>query len=71
MKNPYIVGVAGFILMSFSAGWLSLSAFVGIPNMSWIGVLGVLVFALGIALVISVLSKIKKIQIEIEDVESD
>lgn len=67
MNNPYYIVIAGFILMSFSAGWLGLGTLLGIPGSSIIGVSGVITFAVGLVIVIVILSKLKSIEVKIVD----
>lgn len=67
MINPYFMAIIGFILMSFSAGWLTLGTVIGLPGMSWLGVIGVILFAVGIGMVITVLSTVKKIHVEVNN----
>ena len=65
MYNPYFISIIGFILMSFSAGWLGLATFIGVPPFSIVGVVGVILFAVGIGIVIYMLSSIKNIEIKV------
>ena len=65
--NPYYVTMIGFVLMSFSGGWFGLSALLGIPGVSVIGAIGVILFGIGLCIVIYNLSKIKNIEVEVVD----
>lgn len=67
MNNPYFVAIVGFILMSFSAGWMCLSTVLGIPHMSWVVAIGVIMFGIGLGIVIMILSKLKSIKVDIID----
>jgi len=69
MNNPYFVVIIGFILMSFSAGWLGLATTIGIPGVSLIGSIGVILFAVGLGMVIFILSKLKSIEVKVVDEE--
>jgi hypothetical protein len=67
MINPYFTAIFGFILMSFSAGWLGLATLLGIPGFTIIGAVGVILFGIGLSIVIFNLSKIKNIEVRIID----
>ena len=67
MNNPYFISIIGFVLMAFSAGWLGLATFLGVPGFSIVGAVGVLLFAVGIGIVIYMLSSIKNIEVRIID----
>jgi len=67
MNNPYFISIIGFVLMAFSAGWLGLATFLGIPGFSIVGAVGVVLFAVGIGIVIYMLSSIKNIEVRIID----
>ena len=67
MSNPYLIVIVGFVLMSFSAGWLGLATVLGIPGVSYIGAFGVILFGTGLGIVIPVLSKLKSIEVKIVD----
>lgn len=67
MNNPYFISIIGFVLMAFSAGWLGLATYMGIPAFTPIGVIGVVLFALGIGIVIYMLSSIKNIKVVVEE----
>ena len=53
--------------MAFSAGWLGLATFLGVPGFSIVGAVGVVLFAVGIGIVIYMLSSIKNIEVRIID----
>ena len=53
--------------MAFSAGWLGLATYMGIPAFTPIGIIGVVLFALGIGIVIYMLSSIKNIKVVVEE----
>mgnify|MGYP006879288333 FL=1 len=67
MNNPYFISIIGFVLMAFSAGWLGLATFLGVPGFSIVGAVGVILFAVGIGIVIYMLSSIKNIEVRIID----
>lgn len=67
MNNLGIFGIIGFILMGFSAGWLGLATFIGIPGSTPIAIIGVILFAVGLSIVIALLSKLKSIEVKIVD----
>ncbi len=67
MNNPYFISIIGFILMSFSAGWLGLGTLLSIPGTSIIGVSGVVTFTVGLGIVIFTLSKLKSIEVKVID----
>ena len=67
MNNPYFISIIGFVLMAFSAGWLGLATFLGVPGFSIVGAVGVVLFAVGIGIVIYMLSSIKNIEVRIID----
>ena len=67
MNNPYFISIIGFILMAFSAGWLGLATFLGVPFFTIVGVTGVILFAVGIGIVIYMLSSIRNIKVVIEE----
>jgi hypothetical protein len=67
MNNPYLIVIVGFILMSFSAGWLGLATMLGIPGISPVGAAGVILFAVGLGIVIFILSKLKSIEVKVVD----
>ena len=67
MNNPYFISIIGFVLMAFSAGWLGLATFLGVPGFSIVGVIGVLLFAIGLGIVIYMLSSIKNIEVKVID----
>jgi hypothetical protein len=67
MNNPYLIVIMGFVLMSFSAGWLGLATVLGIPGISYIGAFGVILFCTGLGIVIPVLSKLKSIEVRVVD----
>jgi len=51
--------------MAFSAGWLGLATFLGVPGFSIVGVVGVVLFGVGVAIVIYMLSSIKNIEVKV------
>mgnify|MGYP005638184787 FL=1 len=53
--------------MSFSAGWLGLATMLGIPGISPVGAAGVILFAVGLGIVIFILSKLKSIEVKVVD----
>lgn len=55
--------------MGFSAGWLGLATVIGIPGGTDIGTVGVVLFGLGLAIVIYLLSKLKSIEVAVVDEE--
>jgi|LWDU01.1.fsa_nt_gi hypothetical protein len=65
MNNPYFISIIGFVLMAFSAGWLGLATFLGVPGFSIVGVVGVVLFGVGVAIVIYMLSSIKNIEVKV------
>jgi len=65
MNNPYFISIIGFVLMAFSAGWLGLATFLGVPGFSIVGVVGVVLFGIGVAIVIYMLSSIKNIEVKV------
>ncbi len=65
MNNPYFISIVGFVLMAFSAGWLGLATFLGVPGFSIVGAVGVILFAIGIGIVIYMLSSIKNIEVKV------
>jgi hypothetical protein len=65
MNNPYFISIVGFVLMAFSAGWLGLATFLGVPGFSIVGVVGVVLFGIGVAIVIYMLSSIKNIEVKV------
>mgnify|MGYP003633750576 CR=1 FL=1 len=67
MNNPYFISIIGFVLMAFSAGWLGLATFLGVPGFSIVGIIGVLLFTIGIGIVIYMLSSIKNIEVKVID----
>ena len=67
MNNPYFISIIGFVLMAFSAGWLGLATFLGVPGFSIVGAVGVILFAVGIGIVIYMLSSIKNIEVRVID----
>ena len=67
MNNPYFISIVGFVLMAFSAGWLGLATFLGVPGFSIVGIIGVLLFTIGIGIVIYMLSSIKNIEVKVID----
>lgn len=67
MNNPYFIAIIGFILMSFAAGWLGLGTLLGIPGTTVVGVSGVITFAVGLGIVIVILSKLKSIEVKVVD----
>jgi len=67
MNNPYFISIIGFVLMAFSAGWLGLATFLGVPFFTIVGVTGVILFAVGIGIVIFMLSSIRNIKVVIEE----
>lgn len=67
MTNPYFFSIIGFVLMAFSAGWLGLATFLGVPGFSIVGAIGVALFAVGIGIVIYMLSSIKNIEVRVID----
>ncbi len=67
MNNPYFMAIIGFVLMSFSAGWLGLATLLGIPGVSYVGAFGVILFGTGLGIVIPVLSKLKSIEVSVVD----
>ena len=67
MNNLGIFGIIGFILMGFSAGWLGLATFIGSPGSTPIAIIGVILFAVGLSIVIALLSKLKSIEVKIVD----
>ena len=67
MNNPYFTIIIGFVLMSFSAGWLGLATLLGYPGMSSVGAIGVILFAIGLGIVIYILSKLKSIEVRVVD----
>ena len=69
MNNPYFMAIIGFVFMSFAAGWLGLATILGIPGVSYIGALGVILFGTGLGIVIPVLSKLKSIEVAVVDEE--
>ena len=71
MNNLGIYGIVGFILMGFSAGWLGLATAIGIPGSTPIGGIGLLMFGIGLALVIVLLSKLKSIEVKVVNDEKE
>jgi len=69
MNNLGIFGIIGFTLIGFSAGWLGLATVIGIPGGTNIGTVGVILFGLGLAIVIYLLSKLKSIEVSVVDEE--
>jgi hypothetical protein len=69
MNNLGVFGIIGFILMGFSAGWLGLAMVIGIPGGTNVGTVGVILFGLGLAIVIYLLSKLKSIEVAVVDEE--
>lgn len=69
MSNLGIFGILGFVLMGFSAGWLCLATVIGIPGGTDIGTVGVILFGIGLAIVIYLLSKLKSIEVKVVDEE--
>lgn len=67
MNNPYFTAIIGFVLMSFSAGWLGLGTILGIPGVSSVGAVGVILFGVGLGIVIFILSKLKSIEVRVVD----
>ena len=67
MNNPYFISIIGFVLMAFSAGWLGLATFLGVPGFSIVGAVGVVLYAVGIGIVIYMMSSIKNIEVRIID----
>jgi hypothetical protein len=67
MNNPYFISIIGFVLMAFSAGWMGLATILGIPAFTFVGVIGVILFAVGIGIVIFMLSSIKNIKVVLEE----
>ena len=65
MNNPYFISIIGFVLMAFSAGWLGLATFLGVPGFSIVGVVGVVLFGICVAIVIYMLSSIKNIEVKV------
>lgn len=61
------MAIIGFVLMSFSAGWLGLATLLGIPGVSYVGAFGVILFGTGLGIVIPVLSKLKSIEVSVVD----
>mgnify|MGYP006091964603 FL=1 len=55
--------------MGFSAGWLGLAMVIGIPGGTNVGTVGVILFAVGLAIVIYLLSKLKSIEVAVVDEE--
>jgi len=55
--------------MAFAAGWLGLATTIGIPGVSLIGTIGVILFAIGLGMVIFILSKLKSIEVKVVDEE--
>ena len=53
--------------MAFSAGWLGLATFLGVPFFTIVGVTGVILFAFGLGIVIYMLSSIRNIRIVVEE----
>jgi|TARA_B100000470_G_C19765116_1_gene380265 hypothetical protein len=64
MKKLYSLSIIGFVLMSFGHGWLVLSLIIGMP-MNILTIIGVIITAIGSAIVIKTLSTLKKIQVDI------
>lgn len=67
MNNPYFISIIGFVLMAFSAGWLGLASVLGIPAFTFVGIVGVILFAVGIGIVIFMLSSIKNIKVVLKE----
>ena len=65
MNNPYFISIIGFVLMAFSDGWLGLATLLGVPGFSIVGAVGVILFAIGIGIVIYMLSSIKNIEVKV------
>tara|TARA_B110000285_G_C14861563_1_gene484812 strand:+ start:153 stop:362 length:210 start_codon:yes stop_codon:yes gene_type:complete len=69
LNNLGVFGIIGFVLMGFSAGWLGLAMVIGIPGGTNVGTVGVILFAVGLAIVIYLLSKLKSIEVAVVDEE--
>jgi len=67
MNNPYFVSIIGFILMAFAAGWLGLATILRVSIYTNVGVIGVILFAVGIGIVLYMLSSIKNIKVVVEE----
>ena len=67
MNNPYFVSIIGFILMAFAAGWLGLATILRVSIYTNVGVIGVILFAVGIGIVLYMLSSIKNIRVVVEE----
>jgi len=69
LKHQYLFGLIGLVFASFGAGMLFLSIILGISSISTINAFALIIIGLGFAMMIKLLSTIKKIDVFVEDAE--
>ena len=67
LKHQYFVSVIGIVLSSYGSGWVMLSTFLGVPLISTVNAIGLIIAGLGLAIVIKTLSTINKIELIVEE----
>lgn len=69
LKHQYLFGLVGLVITSFGAGMLFLSIILNISSISTVNAFALIMIGLGFAMMIKLLSTIKKIDIFVEDAE--
>lgn len=67
LKHTYSLSVIGILLAGFGCGWITLSQILSLP-LTNLTIIGATAAVVGLAIMISTLSTIRKIEIEVEDV---
>ena len=69
LKHQYTFGLVGLVITSFGGGMLFLSIILGIPDISTVNAFALITIGLGFAMMIKLLSTIKKIDVFVDDAE--
>ncbi len=67
LKTQYTIGTIGFMLMAFGGGMLVFGGIIGYPKISILSAMSAIIFGLGLAISIKMLSTMKKIEVSVDE----
>jgi len=69
LKHQYVFGLFSLVCTAFGGGMMFLLIVIGVPPISTISAISIIITGLGFTIMIKFLSTIKKIDVYVEDVD--